>query len=222
MNLSVFEVLGPVMIGPSSSHTAGAAKLARVAALIAGKPFDKVEFGLPGSFAKTGRGHGTDRALLAGAMGIREDDEALRDAFSLAEKAGLSYSFPEIDLPDSHENSARITFFHRDGTRTVVEGSSIGGGRIRINSIDGLAAGFSAEQPTLLIAQRDIAGVVSRIGTILASQGINIGVMRLSREARGSLATTVIETDSPIPRRVADRLRLMPDILSVRIVDLAQ
>lgn len=220
MNLSLFEVVGPVMIGPSSSHTAGAARLARVAALIADRPFQRVEFGLHGSFAKTGRGHGTDKALLAGAMGIREDDEAIRDAFSLAEQRGLAYSFYEVDLPDSHENSARITFFHLDGTRTAVEGSSIGGGRIRINQIDGMAAGFSAESPTLLISQKDVTGVVSEISRTLADEKINIGVMRLSREARGKAAVTVLETDSPIPERVARRLRTIPNILSVRIIDL--
>ena len=198
MNLSVFEVLGPVMIGPSSSHTAGAARLGRVARMVAGQPFDKVWFGLHGSFAKTGWGHGTHQALLAGALGLREDDE------------------------QPHENTARIRFYHTDGSQSEIEGSSIGGGRILITRIDGMPAGFSAEAPTLLITQRDVKGVVSEISRTLAMEDINIGVMRVSREARGSLATTVIETDSPIPRRVADRLRLMPDILSVRIVDLAQ
>ena len=222
MNLSVFEVLGPVMIGPSSSHTAGAARLGRVARLVAGQPFDKVWFGLHGSFAKTGWGHGTHQALLAGALGLREDDEQLRNAYDLAAERGVEYEFEELELPDAHENTARIRFYHTDGSQSEIEGSSIGGGRILITRIDGMPAGFSAEAPTLLITQRDVKGVVSEISRTLAMEDINIGVMRVSREARGSLATTVIETDSPIPRRVADRLRLMPDILSVRIVDLAQ
>ncbi len=222
MNLSVFEVLGPVMIGPSSSHTAGAARLGRVARMVAGRPFTKVWFGLHGSFAKTGRGHGTHEALLAGALGLREDDERLRNAYELAADQGVDYEFAELELPDAHENTARIRFYHTDGSQSEIEGSSIGGGRILITRIDGMPAGFSAEAPTLLITQQDVKGVISEISRTLAMENINIGVMRVSREARGSLATTVIETDSPIPRRVADRLRLMPDILSVRIVDLAE
>lgn len=222
MNLSLFEVLGPVMIGPSSSHTAGAAKLGRVARLIAGKPFVRAEFGLHGSFAKTGKGHGTHKALLAGALGLREEDERLRDAFELAAERQVAYTFYELELPDAHENSVRITLGHADGTLTEVEGGSIGGGRIEVTRIDGMAAGISAEAPTLLITQRDVKGVVNEITRTLALEGINIGVMRVGRTARGQTATTVIETDSAIPERVAGRLRLVPDILSVRIVDLNQ
>lgn len=222
MNLSLFEVLGPVMIGPSSSHTAGAAKLGRVARLIAGKPFVRAEFGLHGSFAKTGKGHGTHKALLAGALGLREEDERLRDAFELAAERQVAYTFYELELPDAHENSVRITLGHTDGTLTEVEGGSIGGGRIEVTRIDGMAAGISAEAPTLLITQRDVKGVVNEITRTLALEGINIGVMRVGRTARGQTATTVIETDSTIPERVAGRLRLVPDILSVRIVDLNQ
>ena len=220
MDVSLFEVLGPVMIGPSSSHTAGAARLGRAARMIAGKPFVKVEFGLHGSFAKTGRGHGTHKALLAGALGLHEEDERLRDAFELAQQAEVDYNFYELELPDAHENSARITFFHTDGTLSEIEGSSIGGGRIRITSIDGTAAGFSAEAPTLLITQRDVQGVVSGITGQLAAAGLNIGVMRVSRKGRGETATTIIETDSPVPSAVADSLRRLPEVLSVRVVDL--
>ena len=132
MNLSIFEVLGPVMIGPSSSHTAGAAKLARVAAMIAAKPFDKVEFALHGSFLKTGQGHGTRLALLAGALGLAEDDEGLKTAETLAQERGVAYSFTEAELEDAHENTACITFFHTDGSESRITGCSIGGGRIRI------------------------------------------------------------------------------------------
>ena len=115
MDISILDVIGPVMIGPSSSHTAGAARLSRTAAAIVGKPFHKVVFGLHGSFAKTYKGHGTDIALLAGAMGIREDDEQLSKAFDLADGCGLSYSFEEIELEGVHENSVCMTFYCDDG-----------------------------------------------------------------------------------------------------------
>ena len=222
MNLSLFEVLGPVMIGPSSRHTAGAARLGRAARLIAARPVYKVSFGLHGYFAKTGKGHGTTEALLAGAWGLREDDERLRHAFVLAQQQNIQWECGELELSDVHENTVRIVFFHLDGTRTEVEGSSIGGGRIEITRIDGVTAGLSAEAPTLLITQQDVKGVVSEISKTLAEENINIGIMRVSRVARGRQATTVIETDSPIPERVKERLEQVKEILSVRIVDLAQ
>lgn len=220
MNLSIFEVLGPVMIGPSSSHTAGAARLARVAARIAGKPFDRVEFALHGSFLKTGGGHGTRLALLAGALGIAEDDERLKEARRLARERGVSWSFSEAELEDAHENTARITFCHTDGTRSVITGSSIGGGRILITDIDGMATEISAEQPTLLIEQNDVRGVVSEVSTALAAAGINIGVMRVSRLARGDVASTILELDEPVPPGVAETLRRLPNVRRVCVIDL--
>lgn len=220
MNLSIFEVLGPVMIGPSSSHTAGAAKLARVAAGLAPAGFTGVCFGLSGSFAKTGRGHGTDKALLAGALGVREDEEALRDAFALAQARGLAYAFEEIELPDSHENAARITFAYADGSSFVVEGASIGGGRIHITRLDEMETDFNAESPTLVLTQRDVKGVISEVTRILADSGINIGVMRLTRTARGETASSVIETDANIPPQVLARVAAADNVLAARVVEL--
>lgn len=217
MDISLMEVLGPVLIGPSSSHTAGAARLARAAAQIAG-PFVRVEFGLHGSLAETGLGHGTHKALLAGAMGLREDDEALRDAYTLAQKRGVEYSFEEIDLPDAHENTARITFIRADGSRCQVQGSSIGGGRIRITGIDGMPVEITGEAPTLLVLQRDVKGVVSAISRVLAEYDLNIGIMRVARTAKGRTAATVVETDSPIPPQAARELETLPDILSAQVI----
>ena len=222
MNLSLFEVLGPVMIGPSSSHTAGAARLGRAARMIAAKPFYEVRFGLHGSFAKTGKGHGTYEALLAGALGLKEDNEQLKTAFEIAKEKNIKYVFHELELADVHENTVQIQFFHTDGTTSEIEGSSIGGGRIEITQIDGAAAGFSAEAPTLLIIQNDVKGVVSEISKALADENINIGIMRVSRLARGHQATTVIETDSTVPLTVKERLEQVENILSVRIVDLSE
>lgn len=220
MNLSILEVLGPVMIGPSSSHTAGAAKLGRVARMIAQKPFSKVWFGLHGSFAKTGKGHGTHQALLAGALGLPEDDERLRTAFQIAERHNIEWNFEEIELSDVHENTVQICFYHTDGTKSKIQGSSLGGGRIEITYIDETIAGFSAEAPTLLITQRDVKGVVSEISSTLAKENINIGIMKVSRVEKGKYATTVIETDSAIPVSVKKVLEDVEDILSVRIIDL--
>lgn len=215
LNLSIFDVTGPVMIGPSSSHTAGAARLAHVAAAIAPDGFCGVRFGLAGSFAKTGRGHGTDKALLAGALGLTPDDTGIRDAYTLAESRGISYAFETIELPDSHENSARITFLYENGETFFVEGSSIGGGRILVTNLNGLAAEFSAESPTLITMQYDRQGVVSAITQLLAQQNINIGVMRVNRTARGDVASTVIETDAPVPDEIVCALKRTPNIIRV-------
>ncbi len=220
MNLSIFEILGPVMIGPSSSHTAGAARLARVAATIAAKPFTAVQFALHGSFLKTGGGHGTRLALLAGALGIAEDDERLKDAEALAVERGVRWQFTEAELEDAHENTARITFEHTDGTRSCITGSSIGGGRIRITDINGMATDISAEQPTLLIEQNDVSGVISEISTVLAQAGINIGVMRVGRLARGDLASTILELDEPASPQLAARLQTLPNVRRVCVIDL--
>ena len=130
MDLSIFDVLGPVMIGPSSSHTAGAARLARAAALIADKPFSRVSFGLSGSFAQTGRGHGTDKALLAGALGFAADDENIRHIEDIAAQRGIKADYYREDLEWVHDNAAHIRFFHPDDSVTEVWGASIGGGRI--------------------------------------------------------------------------------------------
>lgn len=216
---SLLDVLGPLMVGPSSSHTAGALKLARTAALIAGKPFSHVRFELYGSFAKTGPGHGTDKALLAGAMGFSETDERIRDSFSIAGERGLAYEFCEADdLPDCHENTCRITFAHADDTRSVIVGSSIGGGQILIHSIDGVETEIAASCPTVIVRQRDRKGVIGAITSLLADAGINIGVMRLSREARGELATTVIETDDDVPEALLARLGALDNVISVRFI----
>lgn len=208
------------MIGPSSSHTAGAARLARIARLIVAAPFSHVCFALHGSFAKTYRGHGTDRALVAGALGLREDDERLADSFALARRVGLSWEFTEADLGGMHENSVRMTFTLTDGSRQEITGSSIGGGQIVIRSINGFETEYSAQSSALIIRQYDRPGVVSEVSGVLAGHGINIAVMRVSRSARGETAFCIIETDDWIPREVEATLRELPNIISVRAINL--
>ena len=154
MELSLFDVVGPVMIGPSSSHTAGAARLARVARQIAGE-FTHVSFGLHGSFAKTGWGHGTDRALVAGALGLSEQDERLRTSFEMARAVGLEYDFYTAELDVPHENAVKMTFYGSDGGKLDVVGASLGGGRIVITRIGEYPAEITADAPTLVIVQND-------------------------------------------------------------------
>ncbi len=222
MNISIFNVLGPVMIGPSSSHTAGAAKLARAAREIVGKPFEKVTFGLHGSFAKTYKGHGTDVALVAGALGLKENDERLEDAFLLAKEAEMQYEFYEIELENVHENTVRMTFYLSDGTQTQITGASIGGGEILIQQIDDFDTELSMNSSTLLICQEDKVGLISEISRVLADYQINIGVMTVNRNSRGGTAYCSIETDSYLTDEVVAALRKVPYIISVRAINVTR
>ena len=221
MSLSIFDVTGPVMIGPSSSHTAGAARLARVASALAGLPFTHVSFGLHGSFYDTYLGHGTDKALLAGALGIREDDEALRDAPEIADAAGVTYDYHRVALEDVHENSAEITFRLADGTDFTVVGSSLGGAQIVIRRVGDLETEFSATRPTLLVRHLDRRGMISDISSLITGAGINIAVMRYGRKAKYDFACTVVEVDEPIPPLVVATIATLPDVYSAQAVDVA-
>lgn len=220
MNISIFEVSGPVMIGPSSSHTAGAARLAWVARHIIGKPFHRVTFGLHGSFAKTYKGHGTDYALVAGALGMHEDDERLKDSFSIAEEQGLSYEFYEIELDSMHENSVKMTFFLDDGSSSEIIGSSIGGARIVICNIDGFNVEFTAASSAILIRQQDKKGIISKVSGILAENNINIATMKLSRNNRGGEAFCIIETDQFIPQAVEKSIAMIDEIVQIQVINL--
>lgn len=220
MNTSVFDVAGPVMIGPSSSHTAGAARLARTARLIAAKPFSRVAFGLHGSFAKTYKGHGTDCALVAGVLGFAEDDERLADAFAIAEEQGLEYEFYEADLTGMHENSVQVTFYHDDGEKSIITGSSVGGAQIVIKKINSFSVDFTAQSSTIIIQQEDRKGLVSEVSRVMAEHGINIGVMKLSRKAKGDTAFCVIETDSRIPDSAVRQIQSLPHIIEVCAINL--
>lgn len=220
MNISIFEVLGPIMIGPSSSHTAGAERLARMARLIAAKPFSHVSFGLHGSFAKTYKGHGTDKALVGGVLGLWEDDERLRCSLEIAQERGLGYDFYEADLGDMHENSVAITFTLADGGKREIIGSSIGGGQIIIRRIDGFEMELSLNAPTLIIFQNDKKGVVSDVAKKLAENDLNIGVMKISRNAKGDIACCIIEVDNDIPLSIVDDISKLPNIRSVQAVNI--
>ena len=222
MDISVFKALGPIMIGPSSSHTAGAAKIARVARLIADGEFDHVSFGLCGSFAHTYKGHGTDRALVAGAMGFYEDDERLADSFKLAKEAGLSWDFYHAELDGAHENTVIVTFSMKNGEKVEIIGSSIGGGQIMINSINGFQTDISAHLSTLVISQHDRRGVISKVSRVLAEDGINIGTMKVSRNAKGEIAFCIIETDSHLSDEVVNGIKQIEDIISVRAINIGE
>lgn len=219
MSISIFDVLGPVMIGPSSSHTAGAARLARTAAAIVGKPFHGVIFGLHGSFAKTHQGHGTDIALLAGALGIREDDERMVHAVDLAKRRNLVYTFEEVELNGVHENTVLFTFLCDDGSTHKIIGSSIGGGQIMIKKINGFETEFTANAATLMIQHHDTKGVISKITGILSDAGINIALMKLSRKSKGDDAFCIIETDDVLTGEIVEKIQHVPAVEHVQALN---
>lgn len=197
LQYGLFDIIGPIMVGPSSSHTAGAARLGFLAGKMASGPIEKVCFRLHGSFAETGSGHGTDKALLAGVMGLKPSDEHIREAFTLARQKGLHYSFQAANLGDVHPNSAEITISGTWGQMRVL-GSSIGGGAVRIMEIDGQDVDFSGDYPTLITLHEDRPGIVAAVTEIIARKGYNVATLRLFRQARFNEAMMVLETDELI------------------------
>lgn len=217
--LSAFEVLGPIMVGPSSSHTAGALRCARVAASLSPARIAKVRFTLYNSFAHTYRGHGTDRALVAGILGFETDDERIRDAFSWAEREGLSFSFEVAGDDDRlHPNTVDIAMTDERGARCAVRGESLGGGRVRVTRIDGVAVDISGEYDTLFVAHRDEPGVLAALTVLLSDRGINIAFMRTYRTERGGRAYTVFELDELPPAEVLDEISRRESVYTATFV----
>lgn len=219
--ISVFDVLGPNMIGPSSSHTAGAAVIGYLAQKMINGSIQKVTFTLYGSFAKTYRGHGTDRALLGGVMGFRTDDVRIRDSFAIAREKGIDFAFlPNEEETDIHPNTVDVAMVNEQGQEMVIRGESLGGGKVRIVKINGVEVDFSGDYSAIIVIQRDKPGVVAHITQCLSNIGINIAFMRLFRETKGHIAYTIVETDDTLPENLAQYLRINKNIHDVMIVQL--
>lgn len=196
--MNVFDIIGPVMIGPSSSHTAGAVRLGRVASKLLGDDAVKAYIELTGSFAQTYRGHGTDKALVAGIMGMNSDNECIRQSLTLAERAGLQVTFVLTNIPNAHPNTARITLTSKDGRKVVVQGASVGGGNILVTGVNGMSVSFTGQYNTILVQHLDKPGAIATVTQFMAESGLNIGNFRLSRERRGGEALMTIEVDGDV------------------------
>jgi len=209
--VSLLDIIGPVMVGPSSSHTAGACRLGLLARCLVGGTPDRARVELHGSFARTGEGHGTDKAIVGGLMGFRPDDERIRDALGIAEREGLDYRFEKTTLGEEnevHPNTVRITL-ERGERSSVMVGSSLGAGRVLVTEIDGYPVEVTGNYHTIVLVAEDVPGSVARIATILAEDGINIATLRLTRKQRGGDAFMVIEVDEQPDEKVRTDIRAL-------------
>ena len=211
--MDILDIIGPIMVGPSSSHTAGAVRIGLVARKLLGSTPVRAELYLHGSFAATGRGHGTDMALIAGLLGFAPDDERIPQSFEYAKKACLEFRFDTIQLRDAHPNSVLIKACGAGGHSIEVVGASIGGGRIEIREFAGMKLRFSADRPTLIVQNRDFPGSVADVSYILSRLNINIATFQVTRNSRGGTAVMVIECDAPIEPDVIERIESMPGII---------
>ncbi len=212
--MDIFDLIGPIMVGPSSSHTAGAVRIGLVARKIFGELPGEVKLSLHGSFADTGHGHGTDKALIAGLLGMAPDDRRIPVSFALAEQEGLSFTFEKTTLRGAHPNSVRLQMTGRQGKVLTLIAASLGGGRIEVRELDGLELSFSAEQPTLIVTNEDQPGCAAEVTRVLAEKGVNIATFQMNRSVRGGEATMVIACDAEIYDRTIEAIRRLPGILS--------
>jgi L-serine dehydratase len=217
--VSLLDIIGPVMVGPSSSHTAGACRIGLfVRGVLGGQP-EAALVELHGSFARTGTGHGTDRAIAGGLLGFAPDDERLRESLELAEAAGLRITFQNAKLRgEHHPNTTRITV-EREGRKVSVVGSSLGAGRILITSLDGFPVEITGSYPTLVVVARDEPGIVATVTQQLAAEGDNVATMRVSRRQKGGDAIHIYELDEPPSEAALAAVRSVPAIRIVRAVD---
>ena len=217
--ISLLDIVGPVMVGPSSSHPAGACRLAHVAReLLEEEPLE-ARFELHSAFAKTMRGHGTDRALVAGALGLEVDDPRLKDSLELARARGLAFTFKPRNMgPEAHPNSVAI-HLRGDARSLSVLGASTGGGGIEIREVDGFPVSLSARDPCVLLFYEDRPGMVMRASEIIGRRGINIASMEVLRRGKGDEAFMRVDLDAPLPREDVEAMKRLPGVRRVHVLD---
>ena len=218
--MNIFDIMGPVMVGPSSSHTAGAVRIGLITRRLLGSQPVSAQLLLHGSFAATGKGHGTDRALVAGLLDMAPDDPRIPRAFALAREAGMELNISTAVLRGAHPNTVLLRVGDSQGREMEVNASSLGGGRVRVNAIDGMEATFTGDYPTLIIRNQDKPGAVAEVSAILSRRQVNIATMQLYRDKRGGLAVMVLESDQPIWAEAVEELRASPGIVRVTYLDM--
>lgn len=211
--LDIFDILGPIMVGPSSSHTAGAVRIGNMARTLLGETPKTAHILLHGSFAETGPGHGTDRALIAGLLGMKPDDLRIPNSFALAKEKGLAFDFSEVNLRDAHPNTAVLDIFAGNGHELRMQASSTGGGRIRVDRLNDVEVNFTGAYNTLIINNRDISGELAEVTRQISKAQINIANMSLCRSKRGGSVLMVIETDQVVPPAARQLISELPGII---------
>jgi len=214
MSISIFNVTGPVTIGPSSSHTAGAVRIGRVARKIAGGEIKHAHITFFGSFAETYKGHGTDLAIIGGLLGLQMNDPQIKNSLQLAKKRGLTYEFETASDPRYHPNTVRIRA-EGDGRKINIRASSIGGGSISLDCMNHYELDISCTLPTIIVAHKDMPGIIAASSDILADHGINIAFMKLSRSRRGGDAVVVFEVDSEVSSQTIKQLNELPQVSEI-------
>lgn len=218
--MDIFDIIGPVMVGPSSSHTAGAVRIGYIAGKLMGEPIAKAEILLYGSFLATGKGHGTRKALVAGLLGMKPDDMRIPDSFEIAKEHGIEVAFGESALRDAHPNTAQIFLTSVTGKKLEVVGESLGGSRINIAQIDGISTNFSGDYPTLVVHNMDQPGHVAEVTSMLAHKSVNIATMQLYRAGRGGNSVMVLECDQEVPEEGIKWLRHAEGVVKVTYLGL--
>lgn len=218
--MNSFDIIGPVMVGPSSSHTAGAVKIGSIARKLLGAPVRKADIFFHGSFLATGKGHGTDRALVAGLLGFAMDDPRISESFRYARESGMEFNMSGMDLGDVHPNSVKLLLSGEAGQSIEIMGASVGGGSVRITEIDGLPTDFTGDYPTLVVHNVDQPGHVTEITSMLGHKSINIATMKLNRSSKGGQAVIVLECDQEIPAEAIRWLAHLEGILKVTYLSL--
>ena len=213
--MAIFDIIGPVMVGPSSSHTAGAVRIGYVSGKRLGEPVKKAVINLYGSFLATGKGHGTQKAIVAGLLGMKTDDMRIPQSFEIAKAKGIEFEFGEAVLKDAHPNTVQLCLIGQSGRQLEVVGESIGGARINIAKIDGIETNFSGDYPTLVVHNLDQPGHIAEVTSMLAHKSVNIATMQLYRSARGGEAVMVVECDQEIPKEGIDWLKRVEGIKKV-------
>ena len=213
--MNIFDIMGPVMVGPSSSHTAGAARIGYIGRKLLGFQPARADIGLHGSFAGTGVGHGTDKALIAGLLGMATDDLDIPNSFEIAGRRRLKFSFEETDLRDAHPNSVKLALTGESGRKMKMQASSIGGGRIMVDNLDGVEVSFSGDYHTLIIQNLDNQSNLSDVSTALSLARVNVANMSMHRSAKGGNVMMIIETDDPVPGYIVELIEKQPGILQV-------
>ncbi len=211
--MNCFDIIGPVMIGPSSSHTAGACRIGLVAHSLLGEIPARAEIMFHGSFAKTYRGHGTDKAIVAGILGMDTDDERIRDSFEHAKAAGTEIIIHTGYFEDAHPNTARVALTAKNGDRCEVMGASVGGGEVIITRINGMEVSISGQYATLIVLHKDAPGTIASVTNLIGRLDINISNFRLSRESKGGTAVMTIELDGAVTAELAAQMEGLPNVM---------